>query len=64
MTMCKYFSNAEKMFFPINVFGCDENLWYLNDNFYKKLMLENNKINKYLQEGFIAELDDKVLIKK
>ena len=63
MTMCKYFPDAEKMFFPINVFGCDDNLWYLNDNFYKKLMLENNKINKYLQEGFIVELDDKVLIK-
>ena len=63
MTMCKYFPNAEKMFYPINVFGCDEKFWYLNDNFYKKLMLENNKINKYLQEGFIVELDDKVLIK-
>ena len=64
MTMCKYFPDTEKMFFPINVFGCDENLWYLNDNFYKKLMLENKKIDAYLQEGFIAELDDKVFIKK
>ena len=64
MTMCKYFPDAEKMFFPINVFGCDENFWHLNDNFYKKLMLENNKIDVYLEEGFIVELDNKVLIKK
>ena len=63
MTMCKYFPNAEKMFFPINVFGCNENLWYLNDKFYKKLMLENKKITEYLEKGFIWQLDNKVLIK-
>lgn len=62
MTMCKYLSLSEKMFFPINVFGCDEKYWYLNDNFARKLMLEFGKIDEYLEKGFIAELDDKVLI--
>ena len=61
MTMCKYFPVAEKMFFPINVFGCDENLWYLNDKFYQKLMAEEEKVKDYLERGFIAELDKSVL---
>ena len=61
MTMCKYFPNAEKMFFPINVFGCDENLWYLNDKFYQKLMAEEEKVKDYLERGFIVELNKTVL---
>ena len=63
MTMCKYFPKSKKMFFPINVFGCDENLWYLNDKFYNKLMMEVEKIKEYMQKGFIAELDDNALLK-
>ena len=62
MTMCKYFPLSEKMFFPINVFGCDRKYWYLNDKFARKLMSERDKIDEYLEKGFIAELDDKVLI--
>ena len=61
MTMCKYFPVAEKMFFPINVFGCDENLWYLNDKFYQKLMAEEKKVKNYLERGFIVELNKTVL---
>lgn len=64
MTMSKYFPNAEKMFFPINVFGCDENLWYLNDKFYQKLMAEEEKVKEYLEKGFMAELDKLVLLNK
>ena len=64
MTMCKYFPVAEKMFFPINVFGCDEGLWYLNDKFYQKLMVEAGKIEEYLEKGFIAKLDTFVLLNK
>ena len=64
MTMCKYFPVAEKMFFPINVFGCDENLWYLHDKFYSKLMAEVSKVNDYLERGYIAELDQLVLLIK
>ena len=64
MTMCKYFPVAEKMFFPINVFGCDENLWYLNDKFYQKLMAEVEKVDEYLEKGFVAELDGRVLLGK
>ena len=64
MTMCKYFPNAEKMFFPINVFGCDEDLGYLDDKFYQKLMAEVDKVNDYLEKGFIAELDKLVLLNK
>ena len=62
MTMCKYFPAAEKMFFPINVFGCDESLWYLHDKFYQKLMAEVDKVEEYLDKGFIAELDERVLL--
>ena len=62
MTMCKYFPVAEKMFFPINVFGCDENLWYLHDKFYQKLMAEVEKVDEYLDNGFVAELDERVLL--
>ena len=62
MTMCKYFPLSEKMFFSINVFGCDEKYWYLNDKFARKLMLEFEKIDEYLDKGFIVKLDDKVLI--
>ncbi len=64
MTMCKYFPNAEKMFFSINVFGCDENLWYLNDKFYQKIMEEVDKVDKYLKKGFITELDETILFIK
>ena len=64
MTMCKYFPVAEKMFFPINVFGCDENLWYLHDKFYQKLMAEVDKVEEYLEKGFVAELDKLVLLNK
>ena len=64
MTMCKYFPNAEKMFFSINVFGCDENLWYLHDKFHQKLMAEVDKVDKYLKKGFIAELDETILFIK
>ena len=64
MTMCKYFPVAEKMFFPINVFGCDENLWYLHDKFYQKLMAEVEKVDEYLEKGFVAELDERVLLDK
>ena len=64
MTMCKYFPVAEKMFFPINVFGCDENLWYLHDKFYQKLMAEVDKVEEYLDKGFMAELDKLVLLNK
>ena len=64
MTMCKYFPVAEKMFFSINVFGCDENLWYLHDKFYQKLMAEVGKVDEYLEKGFIAELDERVLLDK
>lgn len=64
MTMCKYFPASEKMFFPINVFGCDENLWYLNDKFYQKLMAEVEKVDEYLEKGFMAELDKLVLLNK
>ena len=64
MTMCRYFPSSEKMFFPINVFGCNENLWYLNDMFYQKLMAEAEKIDDYLEKGFIAELDPLVLFAK
>ena len=64
MTMCKYFPDAEKMFFPINVFGCDESLWYLDDKFREKLILEREKIAEYLKKGFIGELDENVLFKK
>ena len=62
MTMCKYFPNAEKMFFPINVFGCNEEYWYLNKTFREKLLAEAEKIEKYLQNGFIAPLDNEVQI--
>lgn len=64
MTMCKYFPDAEKMFFPINVFGCDENLLYLHDKFHQKLMAEVDKVDKYLKKGFIAELDETILFIK
>lgn len=64
MTMCKYFPDAEKMFFSINVFGCDENLWYLHDKFHQKLMAEVDKVDKYLKKGFIAELDETILFIK
>ena len=64
MTMCKYFPVAEKMFFPINVFGCDENLWYLHDKFYQKLIAEVGKVDEYLEKGFMAELDKLVLLNK
>ena len=64
MTMCKYFPVAEKMFFPINVFGCNENLWYLHDKFYQKLMAEVDKVEEYLEKGFVAELDKLVLLNK
>jgi hypothetical protein len=64
MTMCKYFPDAEKMFFSINVFGCDENSWYLNDKFHQKLMAEVDKVDKYLKKGFIAELDETILFIK
>lgn len=64
MIMCKYFPVAEKMFFPINVFGCDESFWYLNDKFYQKLMAEVAKIDEYLEKGFVAELDGRVLLEK
>lgn len=64
MTMCKYFPDAEKMFFSINVFGCDENLWYLHDKFHQKLMAEADKVDKYLKKGFIAELDETILFIK
>ncbi|MBQ7536818.1 MAG: YdcF family protein [Rickettsiales bacterium] len=64
MTMCKYFPDAEKMFFSINVFGCDENLWYLHDNFHQKLMAEVDKVDKYLKKDFIAELDETILFIK
>ena len=53
MTMCKYFPVAEKMFFPINVFGCDENLWYLHDKFYQKLMAEVKKVDEFLTMGLL-----------
>ena len=64
MTMCKYFPVAEKMFFPINVFGCNENLWYLHDKFYQKLMAEVDKVDEYLEKGFVAGLDEMVLLFK
>lgn len=64
MTMCKYFPDAEKMFFSINVFGCDENLWYLHDKFHQKLMAEVDKVDKYLKKGFITELDETILFIK
>ena len=64
MTMCKYFPAAEKMFFSINVFGCDESLWYLHDKFYQKLMAEVDKVEEYLEKGFMAELDKLVLLNK
>ena len=64
MTMCKHFPVAEKMFFPINVFGCDESLWYLHDKFHQKLMAEVDKVDRYLKKGFIAELDETILFIK
>ena len=62
MTMCKYFPNAEKMFYPINVFYCEEKDLSTNNEFCNKLLLETKKIPEYLQKGLIAELDKKTLI--
>ena len=56
MTMCKYFPKQEKMFYPINVFGENDKLLE------EKLAIEAEKIPEYLQKGFIAPLDGKVLI--
>ena len=56
MTMCKYFPSQEKMFCPIDVFGKNEKLLE------EKLAIEAEKIPEYLQKGFIAPLDGKVLI--
>ena len=62
MTMCKYFPDAEKMFYPINPFPCKEKDLYTNKEFCKKLMLEMEKIPKYLQQGFITNIDRKTLL--
>ena len=53
MTMEKYFPTAEKMFYPVNVFHCDESNWYKDDVLYQKCMNECKKIPIYLQKGFI-----------
>ncbi len=62
MTMCKYFPSSEKMFYPINVFDCDENNLIFNEKFCDKIKLEEIKCEEYLKNGFISELDDKVLL--
>ena len=62
MTMCKYFPQAEKMFYPINVFHCEEKDLSTNNEFCNKLLLETKKILEYLQQGFIAKIDDKTLL--
>ena len=56
MTMKKYFSYAELMFYPINVFHCDKNNWYNNYVLYQKCINEYKKIPIYLQKGFIANI--------
>lgn len=58
MTLKRLWPEPKRMLLPVNYFRVDADRWWEDEAFRMRVMREWNKISGYIEQGFLAELDE------
>jgi uncharacterized SAM-binding protein YcdF (DUF218 family) len=58
MTLKRHWPEPKRMLLPVNYFEAGADLWWEDEAFRMRVMREWNKIPGYIEQGFLAELDE------